>query len=140
MAGVSSWGTKTHAPTPPKQHKQAVVFVAYAPWLLIFYTLAVLVLRYAFDVELPNPFKLLPSHWRHYLGYLQSLFPGSTHRMTQRRTSNSCRQESRPTTKVKNEQLHIDENTKQELLVELLFKNRPYDVAGSCVTKRIWKL
>jgi hypothetical protein len=48
----------------PNSISKLVVFVAYAPWLLIFYTLAVLVLRYAFDVELPNPFKLLPPHWR----------------------------------------------------------------------------
>jgi hypothetical protein len=57
----------------PISISKLVVFVAYAPWLLIFYTLTVLVLQYAFDVELPNPVKFLPSHWRHYLGGIPAI-------------------------------------------------------------------
>jgi hypothetical protein len=50
----------------PRRHPSSklVIFIANALSLLIFYTLTVLVLRYAFDIELPNPLK----DWRHYFG------------------------------------------------------------------------
>jgi hypothetical protein len=70
VAGVSRHDPKTtHVSTPPRQHKQAGRLHRKCLSLLVFYTLTVLVLRYAFDVELPNPLK----DWRHYLGRIPAI-------------------------------------------------------------------
>jgi hypothetical protein len=48
---------------------ELAVFVAYAGWLLILYTITVSVLQYASGIALPNPIKLLPPEYLRWLGY-----------------------------------------------------------------------
>jgi hypothetical protein len=42
----------------------AALIVAAVFFLLLIYCVAILVFRNAYGVELPNPFELLPHHWR----------------------------------------------------------------------------
>jgi hypothetical protein len=48
---------------------ELAVFVAYAGWLLILYTITVSILQYAFGIALPNPVKLLPPEYLRWLGH-----------------------------------------------------------------------
>ena len=41
-----------------------------ALWLLIAYGAVIVIFRYAFGIELPNPFEFLPSEWRQKFPYL----------------------------------------------------------------------
>ena len=41
--------------------------------ILFWYGLAMLVFRYAFGVELPNPFDWLPPEWQKYIPHIPSI-------------------------------------------------------------------